>query len=199
MHLRECYLNVLTNIACSTPKSHPTFWLDSLIYSVCDEFILHDGTDADTRHLCLQTTQTLLRVMEISSAPDRITKGHHQVISHCFKIIQNAEQTWRFDVPQDWRALVHTVMAIFYVISCSSKAVGNVCDPGGDESAMPLISKLVQIGFHEPIMQHALHSSCIAIIGNIARVTRLRVMLLDDKAIQILNEVVQAAVSRDTP
>ena len=185
MHLCECYSNMLTNIACATPKSHPTFWLEPLMYAVCDEFVLRDGSDANSRHLCLQATQTLLRVIEITSVPVRITKGNHHVIAHCLNLIRNAETIWKVEFYKDWKALVHAVTAIFYVISCSSKAIGSVCDPG-EEPVMPLICKLVKIGFSEPNMAEDLHSSCIAIIGNIARVVRLRSMLLKGEAVQII-------------
>ncbi len=49
LHVRACYLNVLSNVARSTPRSHTTYWLDALVTAGCDTFIAHDGID-DCHH-----------------------------------------------------------------------------------------------------------------------------------------------------
>ena len=198
LHMRESYINILMNIADSTPKSHPTFWLDQLIYSVCDEFVKYDGRDSACRNICLRVACTLVRTIEVSGAANRITKGGHDIISHCFKLLNNTESIWKIDTRREWYALVQAIASIAYIISCSSKATGNVCDPG-EQPVLPLINKLVQIGFREQEIQNDLHCCCVSIIGNIARIERLRGMLLDGCVTQILHEIIESAVHLDKP
>ena len=49
LHVRACYVNALSNVARSTPRSHTTYWLDALVMAGCDTFIAHDGID-DCHH-----------------------------------------------------------------------------------------------------------------------------------------------------
>ena len=195
-HISQCFVHVLFNIARSTPRSHPTYWLEALVTAVSSEFIANDGRNPETRHLCLQLTQILVRILEVKGVPGTVTKGKTKIIYHVLSLIEHAEHTWRLDQPEQWEQLVESICAIVYLITSSTKAVAHLCD-SREERLMELITAMTRIGFEaaSSMLKYGLHDTCLAAIGNIARTERFRPLLISGGAVSMIDRVMMSAVS----
>ena len=197
MHISECFANVLFNVALSTPRSHVTYWLDSLLSIVSEEFVGNDGTQDETRHLCLQMTQIMVRVMEVQGVPGQVTKGRTKVINHSLVLLENAEVAWtseRGGGGNQWESLLESVCAMVHLVTSSTKAVAHTCD-NAEENVLGLIRRLVRIGFdiHDSL-RRGIHDTCIAAIGNVARTDRFRHFLIEGGAVDMIDQIMSSAV-----
>jgi hypothetical protein len=202
MHVAECFGNVLFNIARSTPRSHTTYWLDALMSIVSAEYVSNDGTEEESRHLCLQMSQILVRVMEVKGVPSTITKGRIKIIDHTLNILEKTEKLWKLNQYDQWGALLEALCGIVYLVTCSTEAIANVlgsCDPA-EERLMVLIAQLTRIGFTVGNnLRFNIHGTCMAAIGNVARIQRFRVFLVQNGAVEMIDHVMSSAVSHNEP
>ena len=203
MHIHECLVHVLFNIARSTPRSHPTYWLQALVFMVSAEYVSNDGTNHQNKHLCLLTTQILVRVMEVKGVPSTVTKGTTKILTHALLLVNNAATLWKKEHYAQWQALLEAVCALVYLVTCSTKAISHVIgsDPGAsEEDIMELIATLTELGFAEhSALRYLLHGTSMAAVANIARMQRYRLFLIEHGAVAIIDQVMASAVVHNEP